>query len=193
MVISNLRRLAIEKINVVVKWLIVKSGWGFQKGLSVALSAKVGKWKKIKIKTRDCQFIVSSTSAKPNLLTFPERSPASTPLLPTAGVKVTKVPSQHHCHCFHTQLFCSVRVRRNPRVGHACVLGVPCPMWAHSEQQDWCSSHFEGQPLFHLVGPYWYFKCRTRNQIKIHGNTSHCSVFRCSVIHKYLGRIKIRF
>lgn len=116
MVISNRRRLAIEKINAVVKWLIVKSGWGFHKGLSVAPSAKVGKWKKIKIKTRDCQFIVSSTLAKPNLLTFPEGSPASTPLLPTAGVKITKVPSQHHCHCFHTQLFCSVRVQRNTPV-----------------------------------------------------------------------------
>lgn len=42
MVISNLKSSATENINTVVKWLIVKLGWGFREALSVALPARVG-------------------------------------------------------------------------------------------------------------------------------------------------------
>ena len=77
-----------------------RSGWGFHKGLSVALLARVGTLKKKQ--KRDCQCIVSLTSVKTNLLIFPECPTASTPLLQMAGVKGTEVPVWCSLPSFHT-------------------------------------------------------------------------------------------
>ena len=149
------------------------------------------------LKERDCRCIMSLTSVKPNLLIFPERPTASTPLFRSAGVQrswghiltftaIFPHPAGLLCGC----LLCGWR---EPSCGRRDrVLHVRSHHCNHPWGQDALMS--QGQQLFEFPAHhYWSFRCRTRNQTKIHGHISLYTVFRCSVSYKYWGRIEIRF
>lgn len=80
-----------------VKWLIVKSGWGFHKELSTAPPARAGE-----IRARGCQFIMRLTAVKLDPLM------ASATLVQQQVFKGTEITSRHSLPLFLNPQGCVV-------------------------------------------------------------------------------------
>lgn len=150
-----------------VKWLIVKLGWGSREGFSAAPPARV----------RNKNQTVASQRARhqsPNPVTLCYRG------------RCSKALRQHR-----STPSCPLPLRgavESHLVGHGGGVCVSChtcipttAVW--SEGQDWHGSHFRGGaaarvPIMSLLS----VKCGTRNYIKTHGNTHFT---RSSVTYTY--------
>lgn len=164
-----------------------RSGWGFHKGLSVALLARVGTLKKNK---NEIASALSAWHQSRQIFWFSLNAQLLLPHCSKWQVsKALKSQSDVHCHLSTPdQGTASIRGRGE---------GTTWYTYAHTGAfilGDRMLSHPWAQRLLEFPAHhYWSFQCRTGNQTKIHRNISLYTVFRCSVNYKHLGRIEIRF